>query len=339
MAISTSPAFADSSHPERVLHGEGGALPAIPCVDHYAGSEKLISKSLAKQSELGPVFDITCDCEDGAPIGQEAAHARILGEIIASDTNRFERLGARIHPLTHPAWLADMRTLVGAAGHKLAYITLPKARHLADVRLALSALRQTEQEHAVTRQIPMHVLIETHGALREVRQIAALPGVASLDFGLMDFVSEHAGAISDANMHSPGQFEHPLLARAKAEIAAAALANGCMPTHNVCTQVARPEEAGLDARRAREAFGFLRMWSIHPAQIEPILQALRPEREEVEKAADILLAAQSNNWGPIKHQDRLHDRASFRYYWSLLKRAQQSGASLPAEAHARFFAR
>jgi citrate lyase subunit beta/citryl-CoA lyase len=39
------------------------------------------------------------------------------------------------------------------------------------------------------------VLIETPGALHEVWQIAALPRVESIDFGLMDFVSAHHGAI------------------------------------------------------------------------------------------------------------------------------------------------
>ena len=71
----------------------------------------------------------------------------------------------------------------------------------------------------------MHVLIETHGALRDVWQIAALPGVESIDFGLMDFVSGHHGAIPASAMRSPGQFEHRLIARAKAEVVAAALAD------------------------------------------------------------------------------------------------------------------
>jgi citrate lyase subunit beta/citryl-CoA lyase len=39
------------------------------------------------------------------------------------------------------------------------------------------------------------VLIETYGALRDVWEIAALAEVESLDFGLMDFVSGHHGAI------------------------------------------------------------------------------------------------------------------------------------------------
>jgi len=55
-------------------------------------------------------------------------------------------------------------------------------------------------------------------------RIAALPGVVSLDFGTLDFVSAHHGAIPMSAMESPGQFDHPLVRRAKCETAAAALA-------------------------------------------------------------------------------------------------------------------
>ena len=87
------------------------------------------------------------------------------------------------------------------------------------------------------RALPVHVLIETLGALHDVWEIAGLPGVESIDFGLMDFVSDHHGAIPGAAMKSPGQFEHPLIVRAKCEIATAALARGIVPTHNVTTEL------------------------------------------------------------------------------------------------------
>ena len=70
---------------------------AIPVCDHYAGSEKLMRKSLALQSELGPVFDITFDCEDGAAAGNEAEHARLVGQLLSSTENLFNRVGTRVH--------------------------------------------------------------------------------------------------------------------------------------------------------------------------------------------------------------------------------------------------
>ncbi len=206
------------------------------------------------------------------------------------------------------------------------------------MQIQIEALREIEQKFGVDRRIPVHVLIETHGALREVWEIAALPGVESLDFGLMDFVSGHHGAIPGSAMKSPGQFDHPLVARAKCEITAAALANGVVPSHNVTTELKDIDYIRDDARRARCEFGYLRMWSIHPNQILPIVEAMRPDFSEVQAAAEILIAAQDKDWGPIQHAGKLHDRASYRYYWELLDRAHVTGMAIPAEAKIRFFA-
>jgi citrate lyase subunit beta/citryl-CoA lyase len=46
----------------------------------------------------------------------------------------------------------------------------------------------------------------------------------------------------------------------------------------------------------------------------------------------ILEKAQSVAWGPIQYKGRLHDRASYRYYWMILQRAKSSGAPLPTDS-------
>lgn len=325
-------------HPAEVLFAGEKPFPILPAVDHYAGSEKLMKKALALQKDLGPIFDITCDCEDGAHAGAERDHAEMAAAVIMDGDNLFNRVGARIHDVTHPHWRQDLEILVGAAGSRLPFITLPKPCSAADVATQIAALREIEARCGLSRPIPVHVLIETHGALREVWDIARQPGVESLDFGLMDFVSGHHGAIPGSAMKSPGQFDHPLVARAKCEISAAALANGVVPSHNVTTELKDIDTIRNDARRARTEFGYLRMWSIHPNQIVPIVEAMRPDFSEVEAAAEILIAAQDKDWGPIQHEGKLHDRASYRYYWELLERAQVTGMDIPAEARARFFA-
>ncbi|PKO55190.1 MAG: CoA ester lyase, partial [Betaproteobacteria bacterium HGW-Betaproteobacteria-19] len=80
-----------------------------------------------------------------------------------------------------------------------------------------------------------------------------------------------------------------------------------------------------------------RMWSIHPNQIQPIVEAMRPDFSEVEEAGEILTGAQNASWGPIQHNGRLHDRASYRYYWELLQRARSTGMPLSEEIAERFF--
>ena len=329
--------MAEHAHPDQVLFQGEKPFPILPAVDHYAGSEKLMKKALAVQHELGAVFDITCDCEDGAHAGAEAEHARMAAGVIMSEDNRFGRVGARIHDITHSHWEQDVDILVGLAGSRLAFLTIPKVRCAADAARQIENIRSAEERHGIEREIPVHVLIETHGALREAWEIAALDRVESLDFGLMDFVSGHHGAIPGSAMRSPGQFEHPLVARAKCDISAAALANGVVPSHNVTTELKDIDYIRRDAERARKEFGYLRMWSIHPNQIVPIIEAMRPDFTEVEEAADILIAAQNKHWGPIQHAGKLHDRASYRYYWELLKRARSTGMTIPDEASKRFF--
>ncbi|WP_420715538.1 hypothetical protein [Cupriavidus sp. D39] len=169
-------------------------------------------------------------------------------------------------------------------------------------------------------------------------QIATIPNLEVLDFGLMDFVSGHHGAIAASQMRSPGQFEHRLIARAKAEVAAAALANGVVPAHNVCLNLKDAHVVRQDAARARSEFGFLRMWSIYPAQIKPIVEAMQPDFDEVNDAAAILLAAQKADWGPTQYNGELHDRATYRYFWIVLEKAKATGMAVPPSALEQFFA-
>jgi citrate lyase subunit beta/citryl-CoA lyase len=324
-------------HPADILYPGGKRFPALAACEHYAGSEKLLAKALQLQNGLGPVFDITGDCEDGAPVGGERAHAEMIAAFIAGPDNHHGRIGARIHDVSHPAWRDELAVLIANAGSRIAYIVLPKPECADDALAQIAALDELRNQHGISREIPVHVLIETSGALREAWEIARLPHVESLDFGLMDFVSAHHGAIPATAMRSPGQFTHPLVARAKADIAAAALGNGVVPSHNVTTEIRDSAVVREDARRARLEFGYLRMWSIHPSQIQPIVDAMRPDFAEVAEAAGILAAAQDAGWGPIQCEGRLHDRASYRYYWELLQRARSTGMTVPDPALSRFF--
>jgi citrate lyase subunit beta / citryl-CoA lyase len=327
-----------AKHPDDVLFQGERPFPIIPSCEHFAGSEKLILKALELQNKLGPIFDITCDCEDGAPAGKEKQHAEMIVATLTSAANEHKMAGARIHDFTHPHWKKDIDILVGGAGNELAYITIPKCTTGEQAAVMIAYLQSVAKKKKIRREIPVHILIETHGALRAAHEIAALPWVQVLDFGLMDFVSGHHGALPASAMRSPGQFEHHLLVRAKTEVVAAALANGVVPAHNVSLDLKNSYNVFRDAWRARHEFGFMRMWSIYPAQITAIVDAMKPDLSEVEDAARILLAAQAADWGPIQYQGELHDRATYRYFWQLLRKAKITGVNMPAEAQKAFFA-
>jgi citrate lyase subunit beta / citryl-CoA lyase len=241
--------------------------------------------------------------------------------LINSSENRFNRVGARVHDITSAHFQNDLNIICGSAAARLAYVVIPKVRNVQDVEDAID-LANLHARQAGRNDLPVHVLIETHGALTDAHKIAAIPQVECLSFGIMDFVSSHYGAIPAAAMRSPGQFSHPLVMRAKLEIAAACHAYGKVPSHNVTTEIRDIAVAANDAQRAKMEFGYTRMWSIHPEQIRPIVSAFTPNSTEIDKAGRILAAAEAAEWGPIQMDGELHDRASYRYFWTVLERAQ-----------------
>ena len=81
----------------------------------------------------------------------------------------------------------------------------------------------------------------------------------------------------------------------------------------------------------------MRMWSIYPTQVQAIVDAMKPDFTELEAAQNILLAAQDAEWGPIQYDGELHDRATYRYFWELVQRANFSGTKLQDEVVKRFF--
>ncbi|HIV72286.1 MAG TPA: CoA ester lyase [Candidatus Aquabacterium excrementipullorum] len=329
-------------HPRQALFGTEASSPVLPVCDHYAGVEARMRKSLALQAELGgkaghAVFDVTLDLEDGAPVGGEHEQALLVAELVNSPANVYGRVGVRVHDPRHERFEDEIDTLIRLAGHRLAYLMVPKLGDAQEARRAIETIKAARLQHGVGHIVPVHGLIETHRALQQVAEIAALPGLESLSFGLMDFVSEHRGAISASAMGVHGQFSHPLVLRAKLEIAAACHAARITPSHCVVTEFKDSHALAKAAEKACRELGYTRMWSIHPDQIPVIVDAFAPVVAEVDDAVEILSAAQAAHWAPTSHRGVLHDRASYRHYWYVLERAWLTGQPLPAEIEAAFF--
>ncbi len=334
-----------AQHPRDVLFEDGDPTTSLPVCDHYSGVEARMRKSLELQAELGPVFDVTLDGEDGAPVGGEVEHAHLIAELVQSPANRFDRVGARMVAHEHPAFHKMLEVLLRDAGNRLAYLMIPKPRDAADFEAAVHAVDLASRAAGLAREVPLHTLVETHGALRDVELLAAHPRLESLSFGLMDFVSAHRGAIPQSAMGAEGQFTHPLVVRAKLAIAAACHGHSKTPSHCVVTEFKDTRLLQRAAERACREFGYTRMWSIHPDQVRVIVDAFAPTAAEVDLAVEVIMAAQAAGWGPIRHRhngrEHLHDRASYRYFWHVIERAHRTStggrSQLPAEARVRWF--
>ena len=298
-----------------------------------------MSKALHLQreliSELGVcAIDVTLDCEDGAPVGGERDHAQTVSALAqeamhvaaAESLSASPRVAVRVHAVDHPAFELDLEQLWGRGPAPFCHVMVPKVESMSDVQRALKAL-----DAVGAREVPLHILVESAHAVSQVLALASEPRVQSISFGVMDFVSSHNGAIGAWAMGYPGQFTHPLVRRAKLEISAACHAFGKVPSHCVITEFGDAKVIESAAKMAASELGYTRMWSIHPNQIRPILAAFQPDASEIAQAVEVIEAAAKAQWGPVSVQGRLHDRASFRYFWQLLTRAHATGVVLPAQ--------
>jgi citrate lyase subunit beta / citryl-CoA lyase len=342
-------------HPRDILlEAQAGSI-SLPVCDHYCGVEARITKSLQLQAEMTEefgacVFDVTLDCEDGAPVGGEIDHANMVAatvlyaceapKIVANSVNKLDekkpkrRVAVRVHAVDHASFESDIDIIVGKAGGYLSHVMVPKVDSVADVERAVMLIDSANKLQNNT--LPIHVLLESPKAIHNAFDIAVHPRVQSLSFGLMDFVSSHGGAIPASAMGLQGQFTHPLVVRAKLAIASACHAHGKVPSHCVVTEFSDVNAIKNAALQAANTMGFTRMWSIHPSQIRSILAAFAPDANDIDLATQIITAGIDADWAPISYKGTLHDRASYRYYWQVLERAHQTGRSLDASL-TRFF--
>jgi citrate lyase subunit beta/citryl-CoA lyase len=113
-----------SAHPRDILLGAQARTGQLPVCDHYSGVEARMRKSLQLQAEMTQefgacVFDVTLDCEDGAPVGGEAEHAALVTELALAPRPRAGR-GARAPG--RPSGLRKRhRTIAGKAGRACAH--------------------------------------------------------------------------------------------------------------------------------------------------------------------------------------------------------------------------
>ena len=341
-------------NPRNILLGAQAGAISLPVCDHYCGVEARIAKSLQLQAEMmeefgACVFDVTLDCEDGAPVGGEIDHANMvasavihacnapkivanLGDKLDDKTSR-RRVAVRVHAVDHASFESDIDIVVGKAGGFLSHVMVPKVDTVADVQRAVSLVDAANKS---SNPFPIHVLLESPKAIHNAFDIAAHPRVQSLSFGLMDFVSSHGGAIPASAMGLAGQFTHPLVVRAKLAIASACHAHGKVPSHCVVTEFSDVDAIKNAAIQAANTLGYTRMWSIHPSQIRPILAAFAPDANDIDMATHIIAAGVQAEWAPISYQGTLQDRASYRFYWQVLERAHQTGRAMDSSV-AHFF--
>ena len=144
---------------------------------------------------------------------------------------------------------------------------------------------------------PTVALVETARGMRRLDDIAAAPGVVRLAFGSVDLAL-------DLGFTAPDEALDPL----RLELVAASRAAGIAPPiGGVTIDFSDPARILSDTRR-EAALGFTAKLSIHPAQVEPIHEALRPGSSALEQARRIVAAFEAAGGAAAAFEGKMIDK-------------------------------
>lgn len=205
---------------------------------------------------------VIIDLEDAvAPESKPAALAHALTWIRAG-----HQAVVRINGFGTP-WHAHE---VAAVARTEAAVMVPKAQSADE----LAHLQRTVGDRVIA-------LIETARGIRDVDAVAGAPGVVRLALGNVDLSAELG--LDPAS--------HPALAYARGRLVVASAAAGLVPPiDGVTTSLDSAEVLAADLAVTRE-LGFEGKLCIHPRQVAPVNEALRPNEKELAWARRVLAAA------------------------------------------------
>ena len=297
-------------------------------------------KSLALQAELGPVFDVTFDCEDGAPVGREAEHVRMAVDLLMSSENQLRpRRRARASDRPHGVRRRRRNVDPASQARRLPYIMVPKVRDLADAKQAIKAIDAAARS-PWPATAPGGALSDRNA--RRAARCVRDRGTAARTVAVVRADGFRVGA----PRRNPGQRDERVRASSSTRWCAAPSWRSPPPAtpRPRCHRTAwspsssRSQAIQAAASRAAHEFGYTRMWSIHPAQVQPIVEVFAPTVAELDEAIEIIARGRGCALGSDPPpRTRLHDRASYRYYWQVIERARRTRQPLPAEIEQAWF--
>lgn len=280
-------------------------------------NERMMAKAAA--SDADHVF---LDLEDAvAPAAKVASRAKVVEALRTLDWGRKTRC-VRINDLgTEWAYEDIIHVVEETAGH-LDTIMLPKPKRASDLLFVDTLLGQIEKKLRLPRPIGLEVLIEEVEAMMRVEEIAfATPRLEAMIFGMGDY-SAAQGLSTDAIKGTsgyPGDIWH----YGRWRIVVAARSAGVDAIDGPFPVIADTSTYREEARRSL-LLGYVGKWAIHPAQIQPALEAYTPDPAAVAKAramAAAYRAAEAEGKGSIILDGEMVDAAVIRMNADMLARA------------------
>jgi citrate lyase subunit beta/citryl-CoA lyase len=258
------------------------------------------SMKMMAKAALSEADEVIFDLEDAvAPAQKDAARQSVADALKMLEFTGGKVRGYRINAVGTPWWKQDV-----AIAPRADVIVIPKVNSADEVR----------QVAALTpERAGLEVLIETAAGLLHAYEIAKVPRVQSLIFGVADF------AASLGARDFKGDFNWPRM-----QVLIAARAAGVQAIDSVTVQYQDPKQTGLDAENAA-AMGYDGKWAIHPSQLGPIHEAFTPSEEEIARAQRVVDAYQAAGQGAIELDGEMVDAATVAVARKRLEVARRVG--------------
>lgn len=284
-------------------------------------NERMMAKAAASKADM-----VFLDLEDAvAPNAKVAARAKIVEALKGLDWGRKTRC-VRINDLGTQWAFEDIIAVVEGAHAHLDLIMIPKVMRASDVLFVDTLLSQLEKKLGTERRIGLEVLIEEVEAMMNVEEIArSSPRLEALIYGVGDYSASQGidlASIGGPNGY-PGDIWH--YGRHKITIAARSVGIDAIdgPFGNFNDSATYSEEC----RRAR-LIGMVGKWAIHPAQIDPALEAFSPKQADVDAARAMVAAyreAEAKGLGAVTYKGEMIDAATVRIVKNLIDKADLIG--------------
>ena len=289
-----------------------------------AGRWPMIEKAAASDADA-----VCIDLEDSVPAAEkEASRANVVRAFKELDFGRRTRM-YRINSLATPWAFDDIAEVVGAVGHRIELVMLPKTESVEHVRTVEKALTKSEADCGrMKHRIGIEAQIETARGFLWVREIAeASARLEALVFGSGDYAASmrmRATGIGtmDANDEVyPGHRWHAVMHA----IVASARANGLRCLDGPYS--AHQDAPGFErACRIARSMGFDGKQCIHPAQLAIANAVFSPTEAEIAHARRVIEAyevAARDGRGAVTLDGQMIDEANVRMARVILETRDQ----------------
>jgi malyl-CoA/(S)-citramalyl-CoA lyase len=303
-----------------------------------------IEKLRAKVPELITQVDVVLgNLEDAIPAdAKQAARAGFIEMAKAVDFGE-TGLWTRINALNSPWMLDDVMEIVGAVGHKLDAVMLPKVEGAWDIHYLDQLLAQMEARHAIKKPILIHAILETAEGVDNVVAIAtASPRMHGVSLGPADLAASRAMKTTRVGGGHPeykvladatgaegtrAAFQQDLWHYTLAKMVDACASASIKPFYGPFGDFSDPEACEAQFRNAF-LMGCVGAWTLHPSQVPIAKRVFSPDPAEIAFAKKILHAMPDGS-GAVMIEGKMQDDATWKQAKVLVDLARLIAAKDP----------